>query len=113
MSKYNVQQTVHLLPLQFDVADYINSFLFVTIESKIKGIKKEIVKKFENAIQSRKNNLDFEPDTIEHWSICLSSIEDDDDHEEQFQGISCGICGNYKQVNMEICEQIKCKCNTV
>jgi hypothetical protein len=103
---------VHLLPLPFDAADYINSFLFVRIESKIKEIKKEIVKKFENALYSRKNNLDFEPDTNEHWSICLSSIEDDIYDEEQFQGINCGICGNYKEVSMDTdtCENIKCKC---
>ena len=108
----NVQQTVHLLSLPFDTADYINSFLFVRIESKIKGIKKEIVTKFENAILSRKNNLAFESDTAEHWSICLSSVENEDDHEAQFQAINCGICGNYKQVTMEICEQIKCKCDS-
>jgi len=110
MSRYNTQQTVHLLPLPFDVADYINSFLFVTTENKIKGIKKEIVKKFENALYSRKNNLTFEPDTNEHWAVCLSSIEDGIYYEEQFQAINCGICGNYKEVSMETCEHIKCKC---
>jgi len=111
MTQYNSQQTVHLLPLPFDAADYINSFLFVTIESKIKEIKKEIVKKFENAIYSRKNNLDFEPDTTEHWALSLST-EDDPWEENQFQGINCGICGNYKCVamDMDTCENIKCKC---
>ena len=112
MTQYNTQQTVHLLPLPFDAADYINSFLFVRIESKIKEIKKEIVKKIEYALYSRKNNLAFEPDTTEHWALCLSSIDGDPWEEIQFQGINCGICGNYKCVSMDTdtCENIKCNC---
>ena len=121
MTQYNTQQTVHLLPLPFDAADYINSFLFVRIESKIKEIKKEIVKKFEYACCSRKNNLANEADKekdnnlTEYWAVCLSSIDGDLWEEKQFLGINCRICGNYKKEEWfnlisEICERIKCKC---
>ena len=50
MTQYNRQQTFHLLPLPFDVNDYINSTI-------IQNKKKEIVKKFQNASYSRKNNM--------------------------------------------------------
>jgi hypothetical protein len=120
MSQYNTQQTVHLLPLPFDSADYINSFLFIRIETKIKDKKREIVKKFENACYSRKNHLANEPDegkdndSTEHWALCLSSTEDDTYDENQFQAVNCGICGNYKEEWFnsisEMCQQIKCKC---
>lgn len=103
-TSYNKQQTVHLLPLCFDVADLINSFLFESIETFIKNKKKEIVKKFKNACCSRKNDLQEyqDADTKEHWAISLQPLITSDNlsdgivKEKQFQAINCQICGNYK-----------------
>jgi len=117
MTSYNKQQTVQLLPLCFDVADLINSFLFESIESFIKDKKKEIVKKFKNAVLSRKNDLEEheDADTREHWAICLQPVntgtgtDTDIVKEKQFQAINCQICGNYKEVSLKfIPDKIMC-----
>lgn len=117
MSHYNKQQTVHLLPLPFDIGNLINSFLFQEIKTVIENKKKEIVKKFESASISRKNDDNSDADTIEHWAICLTPPYDDDfpyDHSEdeiQFQAINCQLCGNYKiSENQALPEKIKCYC---
>ena len=114
MTSYNKQQTVQLLPVCFDVADLINSFLFDSIETFIKNKKKEIVKKFKNACCSRKNDLeeDEDADTKEHWAICLEEVYTsgtDIVEEKQFQAINCQICGNYKKVYIDfIPDKIMC-----
>jgi len=66
---------------------------------------REIVHKFKNAILSRVNPLDTDtdedPDTNEHWSICLDSK--DQPHvlvESQLQAISCSKCGEYKRLSL-------------
>ena len=56
---YNRQKTVHLLPIPFDTAEIINSFLFNTIETITKKRKREVDYRFKNAIISRKNSYLF------------------------------------------------------
>lgn len=122
MSTYNKQQTVHLLPLNFDTADVINSFLFQEITTLIKNKKREIVKKFKNASYSRKNDSEMFPDyqedqqeNSEIWAICLTDkyIPYNEKNEEiVFQAENCQICGNYKlSWKIEIPENIKCNCS--
>jgi len=122
MNSYNKQQTIHLLPLCLDVTHLVNSFLFQETKTFIENKKKEIVKKFKNAVLSRKNWFDGneDADTSEHWAIHLqqdTSIvqwSDNPPHdivqENQFQAINCKICGNYKEVLTKIPEKIMCKC---
>jgi hypothetical protein len=121
MKSYNRQQTVHLLPINFDTADLINSFLYDEVKTVMQNKKKEIVKKFENASYSRKNNAEMFPDdeeeqeTNEIWAICLTdkNFPDDENNEEmQFQSENCKKCGNYKLCwKMEPPENIKCMCH--
>jgi hypothetical protein len=119
MNSYNKQQTIHLLPLCLDVTHLINSFLFQETKTFIENKKKEIVKKFKNAILSRKNwfNENEDADMNEHWAIHLqqyTSGADNPPHdivqERQFQAINCKICGNYKEVSIKIPEKIICEC---
>lgn len=110
---HNTQQTVHLLPLPFEVSDIVNSFLFYSIETVVKKKKKEIMQKINNAYQSRKNNVvnyltEEDPDTEEHWSFMAYCP---DQYEVQFQAISCKICGNYKiSDTVEISKKTVCVC---
>ena len=125
MSTYNKQQTVHLLPVNFDTADVINSFLFQEITTVIKNKKREIVKKFKNAYYSRKIISDMlemftgyqehQQEKSEIWAICLTDrytpyIEKN--KEIVFEAKNCQICGNYKlSQKIEIPENITCNCS--
>jgi hypothetical protein len=129
MTSYNTQQTIHLLPLCIDVTHLINSFLFQEIKTFVENKKKEIVKKFENAVTSRKNGFseNEDDDTNEHWAICLQKLDtnpwsdnpaNDIVKEKQFQAINCQICGNYKMTDVrnldnKILDKIMCKCAKV
>jgi hypothetical protein len=111
---FNIQQTLHLLPLPYDIVENINSFLFYdSITGKTRYYKKIIHRKFKNAICSRKYPLrecDCDSDSSELWMIDLSDIHfyyDENylyyDHdfrksyfELPFQATNCSDCGNYK-----------------
>lgn len=101
----NVQQTVHLLTVPFEVAELINSFLFYSMETVIKETKKIINYKISNAYYSRKNmpegtiRLGEDKDTVEHWAFEAFYTQREYElfyGEHQFQAISCKKCGNYK-----------------
>ena len=110
---YNKQQTIHLLPVPFEIADVIISFLFKEIKTFIEEKKREIVEKFKHACYSRKNLAenfsDHNWETREHWAVCLDTIYGLG-CETQIQGINCKICGNYKHSQIEIKENSKCVC---
>jgi len=117
MSKYNAQQTVHLLPIPFCTAEIINSYLFIEIKTFIEEKKTEIVDKFKNACCSRKYPNDIydndNSDNCEHWSICLDHYElhIDTINEIQFQAINCKICGNYKMSSKcTLPKKLECYC---
>ena len=69
--KFNVQNTVHLLPVPFEIAEVINGFLFIQIENFIKKKKSEISQ------------------IIKQSSFTRNSIL------QTFQTMNCGKCGNY------------------
>jgi hypothetical protein len=110
---HNAQQTVHLLPLPFEISDIVNSFLFYSIETVVKQNKKEIVKKIKHAYHSRKNNdinyiTQEDPDTEEHWSFMAFCPYE---YEVQFQAFNCKHCGNYKITDtIEISKNAICVC---
>lgn len=64
-----------------------------------KALMADVIDHFSNAIISRARpgigNLLLDPDNSEHWAICLSRDTHEEDHETQFQAISCRVCGNY------------------
>jgi hypothetical protein len=115
--KYNRQQTVHLLPIPYDIAEEINSFCFYDkITAKTRRLKKTICKKFKNACGSRANPSNYwikeDPtdfDNCEHWALCLTDkyLVNDPDYdfndplviamyeEKHFKAINCHLCGNY------------------
>ena len=112
----NRQQTVHLLPLPYEIAEYINSFCFYdSITGKIRKLKNKIIEKFYYAFISRKYpRCDWgyyeQSDCCEYWSICLSDVNVFNDtqykhydtqylkmfKEKHFQAMNCKRCGNYK-----------------
>jgi len=111
MNTYNKQQTVHLLPVPFEVSEIINSFLFQDMETVTKERKKNIVNAINTAC-SRKNPqgtlcLSRKPDTSEVWTFCV------DPSQQQPSGLlieayNCTKCGNYKYSNTEIQRRIEC-----
>jgi hypothetical protein len=110
----NRQQMVRRLPLPYEVTEVVNSFLFYDHETaRIRRHRKYIVRKFHQACISRARPGDSwyeNPDTCEHWSICLTDIHFATDplyayfdplfrsiyEEPQFQATNCQTCGNYK-----------------
>jgi hypothetical protein len=115
--QFNRQQMVRCLPLPYDVAEIINSFLFYDyITAKTRRFKKLICKKFKNAYSSRAcpNEYWFEkegnnPDNCENWNICMTDrniikplvgyldIRLYERYREiSFNATSCKSCGNYK-----------------
>ena len=112
--KFNRQQMVRCLPLPYDVAEIINSFLFYDLfTAKTRRLKKLICKKFKNAINSRARPDKYwfgDPDNCEIWFMCLtdrSLFEKNcfNNHdldminkfaEKTIHAINCGSCGNYR-----------------
>ena len=110
----NKQQTVHLLPVPYDITNIINSFCFYDkITARTRKLKQFINLKFHYAYDSRKNPYEWggdDPDNCEQWSIELTdkNLYSDpryprfdawtlDTYEEkQFQATNCKSCGNYK-----------------
>jgi hypothetical protein len=95
--KMNIQTTVHLLPLPFEVAETINGFLF----RSYKSIQQEIIQKIK---------LGFSRATLTQNDLTESNFHDDrhwffeahGEKECQFQGINCRVCGNYLAANTSI-----------
>ena len=88
-----------------EMSEEIKGFCFydtITAGYRAKHMAKiaDVKSHFDNAIVSRKNSGDsyIDPDTDEHWSICLENNEDVGNGKEeiQYQAINCRICGNYK-----------------
>jgi hypothetical protein len=114
MNTYNCQKTVYLLALPKDVCDLILSFIFydrITGEARqIHHIHiRKIIFRFANASISRTRDLEkwTNPDTDEHWCICLNNT--DECNENQFQEINCKKCGEYKYSNIYNI-RILCQC---
>jgi hypothetical protein len=118
---FNKQQTVHLLPVPFELSEIINSFLFEDIKTSktkkfIKMKKRKIVEKFKNSYCSRNQPRDIylydNPDACEHWSVhlCEWFNYENYDEEVQFQAINCKKCGNYKLSSDDLIQQIVCRC---
>lgn len=91
-----------------EIADEISGFCFrdkMKVSRQIHAYHMaEIVDHFNFACVSRIKptyyNLDEEPNTCEHWVICLSRVTTGDiDDEKLFQAKNCRVCGNYKECN--------------
>jgi hypothetical protein len=123
---YNRQQTMHLLPVPFEISEHINSFCFYDVKTvacmkKMKELKKEICWKFTFANSSRVNYYgtyeDLPPgetaDNCEHWSVDLGCDDMWFAHERQFQATNCKCCGNYKSlsIDQEYPNRIRCNCS--
>ena len=110
------QLAIHNLSANFgmplEMAHEILGFCFYdTVTAVSRAVHKanmaEVVDRFDNAYLSRAKpngylgylgGFEEDPDTCEHWGICLSRADDDTDNAEtQFQLISCRTCGNYKR----------------
>jgi hypothetical protein len=93
----NIQTTVHLLPVPFEVAEVINGFLFRSYTS----IQQEIIQKIK---------LGFSRITLTQHGLTESDFDDDrhwffqahGKNECQFQGTNCRVCGNYLTSNTSI-----------
>jgi len=115
---FNVQQTVLLLNLPYDVTNIINSFLFYDnktgkMRRRQKNIMFQVCTKFEHALTSRKHpRIGYEmddPDECAHWAICLSDYRFvHATVEPQIQGMNCQSCGNYYHINYPL--NIQCNC---
>jgi len=108
------QQTTHLLPVPFELAEIINSYSFYDkMTARTRKLKQFIHLKILYAYDSRKNPYEWggdDPDNCEQWSIELTDkgIYNDkryprfdawtlDTYEEkQFQAMNCEKCSNYK-----------------
>ena len=90
--------------LPVEMSHEIMGFCFYdTVTAASRAVHKanmvEVVDHFDNAYCSRarpRNSDVVDPDTCEHWAICLDRMNGTDD-EVQLQAINCRICGNYKQ----------------
>jgi hypothetical protein len=94
--KMNIQTTVHLLPLPFELAETINGFLF----RSYKSIQQEIIQKIK---------LGFSRATLTQYGLTESDFDNDHwffqaygENEFQFQAINCCVCGNYLDTNTPI-----------
>ena len=99
---YTASQTVHLLPLPYEITDMINSFCFEDrIKAKIKKCKRVIYYKF-------KINRHGKKEYFGDWSVWLKNSKT---NERQFQGLNCLKCGNYIEIGTgNIGVNIKCNC---
>uniref|UniRef100_A0A6C0DQS9 Uncharacterized protein n=1 Tax=viral metagenome TaxID=1070528 RepID=A0A6C0DQS9_9ZZZZ len=112
------QQTIHLLPVPYEIAEHICSFCFYDkTTAEIRRLKKLISQKFYNAFYSRKYPRcdwgDDDSNHCEYWIISLSDVNVFNDphyihydsgylelfREPQFQAMNCKNCGNYKVSN--------------
>ena len=115
----NIQKTVHLLPITFDVAEIINSFLFIRKEEIIKKLKREICnqvksKYYFSRIQNKECQIN-DHESTESWFVIsrIYSIG----YITCISGINCLHCGNYKydEWSKKIIqnEKIQCICERV
>jgi hypothetical protein len=113
-NKFNIQQTIRLLPLPYEVVEIINSFCFYDLlTAKIRRLKKQICNKFKKAYSSRAfpNKFWYEKnsDNCEYWVVCLTDRDIlqpkigfidvnlcEIYSEKSFNAINCASCGNYK-----------------
>jgi hypothetical protein len=112
---------INKLPFCNDVINIIKSYCFYdkkTFEQikMVKNLKLTIVNLFKNALFSRKNgnfnnneNVEYpneDSDESQHWSFCINL------NENQFQGVSCKLCGNYLEEYSEnwVPHHILCNC---
>jgi hypothetical protein len=89
--------------LPLEIYNEIMSFCFydiITAKYLAEHKKKmeQIIWRFEIASITRAKPYGqmIEPDTCEHWAICLSDIYLNY-HEAQLQATNCKLCGNYKK----------------
>jgi|MesohylFT_1024984.scaffolds.fasta_scaffold00470_4 hypothetical protein len=91
--------------LPWEMSQEIMGFCFYdTVTAVGRAVHKanmaEIVGRFNNAYVSRARPNGFmegDPDGCEHWGVCLSDPNDENDNfETQFQACNCNTCGNYK-----------------
>jgi hypothetical protein len=124
MSTYNIQQTIHLLSLPNDIANYINSYLFYDKitgeyrrETRIK--MKNVVESFKYACQSRNYSYNTQYQDVnencEHWAVWMADRRLEnliDSNEIQIQGMNCKLCGEYIASGslLEIPNRARCNC---
>jgi hypothetical protein len=82
--QFNVQKTVHLLPVSFDVAEIINGFLFIDIETFIKNKKSEML----NDIQKSNHFIDTDDG---YWRFTNAN-------QLIMANMMCKKCGNYLKI---------------
>ena len=86
----------HLLPLPYDVTNYINGFLFYTkkdgeLIKMIRNKKKEICDLFyTHHLYQKYTMFEYRKDFY-YWIFFLSKIQDTNN----IEGYSCSRCGNY------------------
>ena len=85
----NVQKTVHLLPVTFDLAEVINGFLFIEIENFVKKKKCEIMEIIKKSSFSRRDNPD------EWWNIEIV----ESNHIHFYDNMNCTKCSNFVNVS--------------
>jgi hypothetical protein len=88
--------------LPVEMSHEIMGFCFYdTVTAVFRAVHKanvaQVMDHFDNAYCSRARPIQMvgDPDTCEHWAICLTRMNGTD-HEIQFQAINCRVCGNYK-----------------
>jgi len=92
------------LGLPVEISHEIMGFCFYDTATAVcravhKANMAEVVDRFDNAYCSRARPIleGVDPDTCEHWAICLTRrTHVEIEHEVQFQAVNCSICGNYK-----------------
>jgi hypothetical protein len=120
MNSLNVQQTVHLLPIPFEMAEIINGYLFDTKQSvverrRIEYIKEQNIFKIKQSWASRAmtdTDIIDDPETNEQWWITSYGIE------PEFQAVNCRVCGNYKlsntiDIDSEQFARMRCNCENL
>ena len=121
MSSLNVQQTVHLLPIPFEMAELINGYLFETKQSvierrRIEYIKEQNVFKIKRSWASRGamagTYIVDDAETNEQW--WFTSYGD----EPEFHAVNCSVCGNYKvsnsiQIDSAQFSHMRCNCENL
>ena len=101
--KFNVQNTVHLLPVPFEIAEVINGFLFIQIENFIKKKKSEISQIIKQSSFTRKSiytedELFWDVQILSYTILNTGYTNILMPRLQSFQAMNCGKCGNY--INM-------------
>jgi formylmethanofuran dehydrogenase subunit E len=91
IKKYNVQNTVHLFPVPFELAEIINSFLFFEIKKISKERKNFCLRvMIDYCTYSRINEIQYFSN--QGWYILLNNGK-------IIMSINCNKCGNYISEN--------------